>query len=188
MTLLRLTLVAACVINLSGCNWCCFAKRQSESNCPTDIRQTVPWCAGEDAIFRCPCGVSEDYYGHKPTCWRVWPSSGEEWRDAHCAVITAHYPVMEATPAESLPSQENPTPEEIFAAPEMKSEPTILLESYEQELRSSASKHPPKKPRDIEACIIEAAIRFEQEQPDTNVVLATHESWTIDPRFLRRRR
>lgn len=74
------------IVTLSGCHSGLFAKRQSEANCPTDIRQTVPWCAGEDAIFRCPCRPAQAYYGHKPTCWRVWPTSGAEWRDANCCL------------------------------------------------------------------------------------------------------
>jgi hypothetical protein len=60
-------------------------KRESEENCPTDIRKTVPWCYGEDAIFQCPCGPSTDYYGHKPTCWRTWPAPATVWRDSYCA-------------------------------------------------------------------------------------------------------
>ncbi len=70
------------------------AKREAEKCCPTDIRKTVPWCAGEDALFHCPCEPSAEFYGYKPTCWRTWPTSGASWRDLHCgerhhnAVIT----------------------------------------------------------------------------------------------------
>jgi hypothetical protein len=60
-------------------------KRESELNCPTDIRKTVPWCAGEDAIFCCPCFPDGSFYGHKPTCWRTWPAPGAVWRDLRCA-------------------------------------------------------------------------------------------------------
>jgi hypothetical protein len=68
-----------------GCHhWGYYPKRQSELNCPTDIRQTIPWCAGEDAVFRCPCGPSPHFYGHKPTCWGNWPAPGPEWRDSYC--------------------------------------------------------------------------------------------------------
>lgn len=71
---------------MSGCHsFGPLVKRDSEENCPTDIRKTVPWCAGEDAIFQCPCGPSEDYYGHKPTCWRTWPGPTTVWRDSYCA-------------------------------------------------------------------------------------------------------
>ena len=59
-------------------------KRESEFNCPTDVRQTVPWCAGEDAIFHCPCHPAYEFYGYKPTCWGDWPTSGAEWRDTYC--------------------------------------------------------------------------------------------------------
>ncbi len=60
------------------------AKREAEKCCPTDIRKTVPWCAGEDALFQCPCRPNAEFYGYKPTCWGIWPSSGAAWRDAHC--------------------------------------------------------------------------------------------------------
>jgi hypothetical protein len=82
MPVLRIGLVVW-VLGLSGC-CCCMAKRQSELNCPTDIRQTVPWCAGEDAIFHCPCGPEHQFYGYKPTCWSVWPADAAQWRDAGC--------------------------------------------------------------------------------------------------------
>lgn len=63
------------------------AKREAEQCCPTDIRKTVPWCAGEDAIFQCPCRPSSEFYGYKPTCWGIWPASGAAWRDAHCGEL-----------------------------------------------------------------------------------------------------
>ena len=86
-------------------------KRESELNCPTDIRKTVPWCAGEDAIFRCPCGPSSNFYGHKPTCWRNWPLPGAKWRDAYCPPLEPEnpecqeyeYEYREAAPLEILP-------------------------------------------------------------------------------------
>lgn len=59
-------------------------KREAEKSCPTDIRRTVPWCAGEDAIFKCPCEPSTQFYGYRPTCWRTWPSSASAWRDMYC--------------------------------------------------------------------------------------------------------
>jgi hypothetical protein len=78
-----LPLVMATV--LCGCHsFGPLVKRDSELNCPTDIRRTVPWCAGEDAIFRCPCGPSDDFYGHKPTSWRTWPAPAAVWRDSYC--------------------------------------------------------------------------------------------------------
>lgn len=61
-----------------------FVKRESEVRCPTDVRKTVPWCYGEDAIFMCPCGPAQAYHGLKPTCWRPWPGTAAEWRDSHC--------------------------------------------------------------------------------------------------------
>lgn len=73
---------------LSGCHLGLLEKAESERNCPTDIRQTVPWCFGEDAIFYCPCRPGEDFHGHKPTCWKMWPTSGAEWRDVYCGQPT----------------------------------------------------------------------------------------------------
>jgi hypothetical protein len=107
----RLIILAALGIASSGC--CSFgvcAKRESEANCPTDIRKTVPWCAGEDAVFHCPCGPEGNFYGHRPTCWRDWPTSASAWRDMSCGpTIVSDV----ATSAESNPfrgSQEIPTP------------------------------------------------------------------------------
>ena len=80
-----------CILLCCGCHhWGYFPKRQSELNCPTDIRQTIPWCAGEDAVFRCPCGPSPHFYGHKPTCWGYWPAPGEVWRDSYCGCSVAY--------------------------------------------------------------------------------------------------
>src|SRR5262245_17947384 len=77
---LPLLLVAA-----TGCHsFGPLVKRDSELNCPTDIRRTVPWCAGEDAIFHCPCGPDGPFYGHRPTCWRTWPAPASVWRDEYC--------------------------------------------------------------------------------------------------------
>jgi hypothetical protein len=86
MSAYRTALLLLMAAAMSGCHsFGPLVKRDSEENCPTDIRKTVPWCAGEDAIFQCPCGPSEDYYGHKPTCWRTWPGPTTVWRDSYCA-------------------------------------------------------------------------------------------------------
>ncbi len=88
MTALRYLSIIICVCLLSGCSqYGLFVKQESECNCPTDIRQTVPWCAGEDAIFHCPCGPDREFYGHKPTCWGVWPAPAAQWRDAYCGPL-----------------------------------------------------------------------------------------------------
>jgi len=63
------------------------AKREAEKCFPTDIRKTLPWCAGEDALFQGPCRPSSEFYGYKPTCWGIWPTSGAAWRDAHCGEL-----------------------------------------------------------------------------------------------------
>jgi hypothetical protein len=76
---------AAIIAAVCGCHsFGAGAKRDAELACPTDIRKTVPWCAGEDAIFHCPCGPGEEFYGHKATCWRVWPAPATVWRDSQC--------------------------------------------------------------------------------------------------------
>ena len=74
-----------CLAAVSGCHHCgCCSKRASEMNCPTDIRRAHCWCFGEDALFHCPCGPNEEYYGHQATCWREWPTGAEQWRNAYC--------------------------------------------------------------------------------------------------------
>lgn len=105
---------------LSGCHtFGPLVKRDSETNCPTDIRRTVPWCAGEDAIFHCPCGPSTDYYGHKPTCWRTWPSPATVWRDAYCGACLngTCAPMGENDMMVLPPSEEVPTPLETIEGP-----------------------------------------------------------------------
>jgi len=99
----------------SGCtSFGPMVKRQSELNCPTDVRQTVPWCAGEDAIFRCPCGPDGQFYGHRPTGWRCWPASATVWREAYCAgpVICEDAGTIVPGPAQvqPLPAVEEPEP------------------------------------------------------------------------------
>jgi len=105
--------VLSCVMLLTGCrHYGILVKRESELNCPTDIRKTVPWCAGEDSVFCCPCGPNEQFHGHKPTCWRPWQSSGEEWRDLHCERI---YSAHETGLPESLPLEQVRHPTEVVA-------------------------------------------------------------------------
>jgi hypothetical protein len=85
MSALRYLSILIGILLIGGCRpHGLLVKRESELSCPTDIRQMVPWCAGEDAIFHCPCGPSREFYGHKPTCWGAWPASGSEWRNAYC--------------------------------------------------------------------------------------------------------
>jgi hypothetical protein len=85
-----LVILALSVATVSGCHVGCCSKRASEKKCPTDVRKMHCWCWGEDALFRYPCGPNRVYYGHKATCWREWPSSGSEWRDAHCGPPMMH--------------------------------------------------------------------------------------------------
>lgn len=88
MEVKHLSGIVACLLLMSGCqHYGMLVKRESELNCPTDIRRTVPWCAGEDAIFCCPCGPDDEFYGYKPTCWGSWPAAGAEWRDVHCGPL-----------------------------------------------------------------------------------------------------
>ncbi|MEO2046116.1 MAG: hypothetical protein ABGX16_06025 [Pirellulales bacterium] len=79
------------VILLGGCRSGLMGKRESELNCPTDIRQKLFWCAGEDALFSCPCGPDGEFYGMKPTCWGEWPASGADWRNAYCGAPAEPY-------------------------------------------------------------------------------------------------
>lgn len=103
-SLLIIAVMAAIGCKQSGL----LAKRESEKCCPTDIRKTVPWCSGEDAIFNCPCQPNASYYGYKPTCWGTWPTSGAHWRDTHCGEVhhgaiitdlTTHNPELVVLPA-----------------------------------------------------------------------------------------
>jgi hypothetical protein len=94
------------------------AKREAEKCCPTDIRKTVPWCAGEDAIFHCPCKPSCAFYGYKPTCWGTWPASGAAWRDMHCGERHHHAVITDLT-------NQNP---ELITLPEVQPIPSVPLE------------------------------------------------------------
>lgn len=100
-------------------------KRDSELNCPTDIRRTVPWCAGEDAIFHCPCGPDGEYYGHKPTCWRTWPAPATVWRDSYCGVQGPCAVGPTAVPQEETPIVLPPT-DEATPPSEETVEPPVL--------------------------------------------------------------
>jgi len=77
-----------CLATFCGCHYDIFSKRRSELCCPTDIRQMHPFSWGEDAVIHSPCGPDAEFYGLKPTSWRVWPTSAAQWRDAYGAVIT----------------------------------------------------------------------------------------------------
>jgi len=128
-----------CVAIFSGCQpHGMFVKRESEMNCPTDIRKTVPWCAGEDAIFCCPCGPNEQFHGHKPTCWRPWQSSGAEWRDFHCQPISL--PLPETGMPGSFPVEQVTPPIEVLSPTEVA--PDIQLPDSE-EREPSSSDFPP---------------------------------------------
>jgi hypothetical protein len=72
----------ACAVVLSGCHWIYPTKRKC--NFPTDICKGILCCTGEEAVFCCPCDPAQSFYGHKPTCWSDWPTSGAAWRDIHC--------------------------------------------------------------------------------------------------------
>lgn len=120
------------------------AKREAEKCCPTDIRKTVPWCAGEDAIFHCPCEPSTAFYGYKPTCWRTWPSSGSAWRDIHCgethhrAVIKdlthQNSELIQLPPLQALPepTPAEPAPEGI--SPESAEPSSTLEKKFDRQL------------------------------------------------------
>jgi hypothetical protein len=107
--------VVVCLMLISGCNYCCWGKRISEKNCPTDIRQTHKWCFGEDALFHYPCGPKAEFYGYQPTCWREWPASGAAWRDMYCQPAATAAPTVEFQPPHEsgpviVPDTELPEP------------------------------------------------------------------------------
>lgn len=85
----------------------------------------MPWCAGEDAIFVCPCGPNGNFYGHRPTCWRDWPTSAAAWRDMSCGPTVAieasesnPFRAPQPTPAQLPTPTELPTPEPApFSSP-----------------------------------------------------------------------
>jgi hypothetical protein len=117
MSVTRITCLLLVLSAVAGCrNYGYLLKRESELNCPTDIRKTVPWCAGEDAIFHCPCGPNAEFYGHKPTCWGVWPAPATVWRDSYCGCrcsdVSGDYGTIEpnATPQLMLLPEVGPEP------------------------------------------------------------------------------
>ena len=93
----RCILIMLLPVALSGCHLGILGKRNSELCCPTDIRKTHVWPYGEDAIFDTPCGPDHEYFGHKPTCWRDWPSSGADWRDGTCGGCITCAPGIEGS-------------------------------------------------------------------------------------------
>lgn len=110
-------LLCTMLLSASGCHWGPLAIRDQELCCPTDIRKRHCWLWGEDAVFRRPCGVTQAYHGHKPTCWRPWQAPTTVWRDEHCGPpaalatvggpLPASHPVT-FTPVEELPPTETP--------------------------------------------------------------------------------
>lgn len=147
---LSLAIVLAGVLAVGGCNhYGCMVKRQSELDCPTDIRKTVPWCAGEDAIFHCPCGPSSTYYGARPPGWRPWPSSGAQWRDAYGAMPAAccEQPTPQLLPTTPQPVEvelnEPVQPEPLPVAPETQDPPTV------EELKSAFQFPQPSSGADV---------------------------------------
>lgn len=77
-------ILIVCLSAASGCNLCCWGKRNAELTGPTDIRKSQAWCMGEDAIFQQPMGPSRSNYGMKQTCWREWQPSGPACANGSC--------------------------------------------------------------------------------------------------------
>lgn len=116
MTALRYLSICCCVFLLGGCCPLGFlVKQESELHCPTDIRQMVPWCVGEDAIFHCPCGPNREFYGYKPTCWDIWPAPGAQWRDTYCRPLQQDHFYGEPSGSES--SGDEPSDLEVGELP-----------------------------------------------------------------------
>ena len=161
-----------CLAAVSGCCWC---KRASEMNCPTDVRKAECWCFGEDALFHCPCGPNEEYYGHKPTCWRAWPTSAEEWRDMRCgplqqtAIPCGEEPYPPAV-GPTLPSAEPDEPHRVPAdsskmAPQQQSETLPSSEGpVEPPLEPAATEEPAGELQQPPA-FEQQPPAFEQQQP-----------------------
>ena len=146
---------------LSGCQHFGYvAKRESELNCPTDIRQTIPWCAGEDAIFHCPCGPSSDFHGYKPTCWGVWPAPGAQWRDAFCGPLARDHggpcescqgrscqceptdPALVELPPLPAKPQQSDSAEEVHLGNPASSEKDVLPQRSEDENKEALEDEP----------------------------------------------
>jgi hypothetical protein len=123
---------AAILLLTTGCNTyrCLCGKRALEKQCPTDIRQANQWCFGEDAIFHCPCGPGEQFYGHQSTDWRIWPASGAEWRDFY-----RFTPVNVIHVEEEMPIRE----ELLFAPPYQSPSPTSVSGEEESKVEAPAS-------------------------------------------------
>ena len=93
----------ACLAAASGCNLCCWGKRNAELTGPTDIRKSQAWCLGEDAIFHQPMGPSRNDYGLKPTCWREWPAGDAAGADGSCGpVLNPGMPMQQTEPTPYL--------------------------------------------------------------------------------------
>jgi len=105
-----------CLATASGCNLCCWGKRNAELTGPTDIRKSQQWCLGEDAIFHQPMGPSRANYGMKQTCWREWRSDGPACANGSCGPILTpgvppHQPEVApqlVPPQQREPAQDNP--------------------------------------------------------------------------------
>jgi hypothetical protein len=146
----RLIFACAALLACSGCYHGICGKRNSELDCPTDIRQKVPWCAGEDAVFHCPCGPTSDFYGYKPTCWKEWPAPGTVWRDAYCGACyspaVVEEEIMIPSPNGTAPLYESggeslplPTSEEAEPTPTPSTPPELRSSRTQQQGRPSRS-------------------------------------------------
>ena len=87
MLAIRYVCVALCLGTLAGCHSAYPGRRSAQPCCPQDLHGKAAWWCGHDAQFLQPCGPSAEYFGYKPTCWGVWPTSAEEWRDNQCGLV-----------------------------------------------------------------------------------------------------
>lgn len=97
-----------CLAAASGCNLCCWGKRNAELTGPTDIRKSQQWCLGEDAVFHQPMGPSRGNYGMKQTSWREWQSDALACANSSCGpTLTPAQPLHQpqATPQLAPPQQ-----------------------------------------------------------------------------------
>lgn len=86
----------------SGC-FCQAFPLPGEGRCPTDARRIYP-TAGEEAVRRCPCGADPNFYGHKPTNWRVWPQGWRCGQYPYYSPPASEVPMIEPLPPVNGPS------------------------------------------------------------------------------------
>ncbi len=127
---ISVTVVALSLAVCCGCHSGPWGKREQELSCPTDVRKSLHWCWGEDAIFDCPCGPDEAYHGYKPTCWHDWQAPATVWRDERCGgpCMNSQPVGMQIISERTVSPGMSPTP----AGPAMNGRPVAPLRDGEE--------------------------------------------------------